>query len=61
MHYNEDVLYKNTNNIKPIIIEDIDKTSLHESRMICVELKPSCKCHPFNKDYPNPDRSDSKE
>lgn len=61
MHYNEDVLYKNTNNVKPIIIENIDKISLHESRMICVELKPSGKCHPFNKDYPNPDRSDSKE
>ena len=53
MHSNE--------NVNPIIIEDIDKTSLHESRMICVELKPSGKYHPFNKDYPNTDRSDNKE
>ena len=48
-------------NVKSIIIEDIDKTSLHESRMICVELKPSGKYYPFNKDYPKPGRSDSKE
>ena len=48
-------------NAKPIIIEDIDKSSLHESRMICVELKPSGKYYPFNKDYPKPDRSDNKE
>ena len=48
-------------NVNPIIIEDIDKTSLHESRMICVELKPSGKYHQFNKDYINPDRSDNKE
>ena len=48
-------------NVNPIIIEDIDKSSLHESRMICVELKPSGKYYPFNKDYPKPDRSDNKE
>ena len=53
MHSNE--------NVKPIIIEDIDKSSLHESRMICIELKSSGKYHPFNKDYPNRDRSDNKE
>lgn len=46
---------------KPIIIEDIDKTSLHESRMICVELKPSSKYHTFNKNYPKPDRINSNQ
>lgn len=53
MHSNE--------NVNPIIIEDIDKTSLHESRMICVELKPSGRYHPFNKEHTNPDRLDNKE